>query len=160
MLLHFFVCWSLFSLSLSPYPLLIQSSAALLSWHHLFIILGSHNFISGAYIPVQRIEPCRWKSFLIAPMPCSNFRFPSVDVSERMGEQLGVVEVPKISCQESDVAVKIVPQERNSGRMGKQIRAFEVPKISDWNENCSVTSSCGSGPTCQAERRSVSDRSF
>ena len=48
--------------------------------------------------------------------------------SETMCEQ--IVEVPKISIQESVEAVKIVPQERISERMCEQIGIIEVLKIS------------------------------
>ena len=45
--------------------------------------------------------------------------------SERMGEQIGVVEeIPKISSQERVEAVRIIPQRRVSERM-----CHDVPKI-------------------------------
>ena len=47
-----------------------------------------------------------------------------------MSEQIGVVEVPKISSQESVEAVNIVPQERISERMCEKNGVVEVLKIS------------------------------
>ena len=51
-------------------------------------------------------------------------------ISESMCEQIGVVEVPKISNQESVEAVKIVPQERIPEMMCEQIGIIEVPNLS------------------------------
>ena len=46
-----------------------------------------------------------------------------------MCEQIGVVEVPKISNQESVEAVKVLFQDYNSQRMCENIGVIEVPKI-------------------------------
>ena len=52
------------------------------------------------------------------------------EFSETMCEQIGVVEVPKISSRECVEAVKLFLQERISERMSEQIGVVEVPKIS------------------------------
>ena len=46
-------------------------------------------------------------------------------ISERMGEQFGVIEVSKSSSQES---VKIIPQKQMSGRTREQIGVLEAPE--------------------------------
>ena len=50
--------------------------------------------------------------------------------SERMCEQIGVIEVPKIQPGECRGSQKFVPQERISEWMCEQIGVIEVPKIS------------------------------
>ena len=54
---------------------------------------------------------------------------PQEQLSGRTGEQIWVIEMPKIVGQES-VVVTSVPQERSSERKGEQIRVIELPKIS------------------------------
>ena len=60
---------------------------------------------------------------------------PQERIPGRMGMPIGVIEVPKISCQESVEIVNTTPQERSSERMGKQSRVIEVPKISCYPRN-------------------------
>ena len=55
---------------------------------------------------------------------------PQKRISEKMCEQLGVIEVPKKSSQESVEIVKIIPQEQMSERKREQIGVIDVTKIS------------------------------
>ena len=58
-------------------------------------------------------------------------KVPQEQSSERKGERIGVIELPKISYQESVEVVKIIPQERNSERMYERSEVGDVPKISE-----------------------------
>ena len=53
---------------------------------------------------------------------------PQEPISERMGEQIGVVEVSKISGQESAEIVKIISQKQMSERTREQIGVIEAPE--------------------------------
>ena len=63
-------------------------------------------------------------------------------IYERRCAEIGVIDVPKISGQDS-VVVTIVPQEQSSEKTGEPIGVIELPKIS-CRESAEVVKICPS----------------
>ena len=75
---------------------------------------------------------------------------PQKRISEWMGEQIRVIDVPKISSQKSVEVVKSIPQEGISERMCEQSDVIDVTKISSQDGNvCAHSGSDAPDGQCQ-----------